>query len=223
MLDLREAAVRLIDRSEPAPLLAEIERRARRRRARRRGSFITTAALLVGASVAAIALVPDRSDDAANGIRVETPGGHSPGGATIRGSTARLPLDAIPEGVTARTIGPRAVFLVRQDGSVTTYLTDPHGTPGLHILWWCPTEQLFVEPAHGAAFDVQGRIMGGPAQRGLDRLDTSVKRGTVTVDLRRVLQGSTAHSDRDTPPFGVEAWNTGPQSFCFQPVEGGRR
>jgi hypothetical protein len=124
------------------------------------------------------------------------------------------------------------VFLVRQDNSVTTFLTNPHGTPGLHILWWCPKEQLFIEPAHAGAFDVQGRIIGGPASRGLDRLRTRVKGDAILIDTRSVIRGPTArYDDRGREPGNYDApgvysgmgpWNSGPQSFCYQPVIGGR-
>src|SRR5438270_13600721 len=95
--------------------------------------------------------------------------------ASDRSRVVRLPLSSVPEGVSARTLSGTPVFFVREGDSVTTFLTDPHGTPGLHILWWCPTERIFIEPAHAGAFDVQGRIVGGPALRGLDQLKSEVK------------------------------------------------
>jgi hypothetical protein len=145
-----------------------------------------------------------------------------------------IPLSQIPEGVSTRTINTTPVFMVRQGRSVGTYLTDAHGTPGLHVLWWCPKEKVFIEPAHAEAFDVDGRIVGGPAMRGLDRLRTMVDRGTVTVALREVVRGSTARYDRDPraraepgsydlPGIYATPWNSGPQSFCYQALVGGQR
>jgi hypothetical protein len=137
--------------------------------------------------------------------------------------TVTLPLRSVPEGVSARTVDARPVFLNRQGDRVTTFRTDPHGTPGLHVLWWCPKEQLFVEPVHAETFDANGKILDGPAQRGLDRLKTTVKGGTVTVDLHQVTPGSTARPETSPPvDAGTSgAWNTSPQSFCFQAVKSG--
>ena len=137
--------------------------------------------------------------------------------------TVTLPLDSVPEGVSARTVDARPVFLNRQDGHVTTFRTAPHGTPGLHVLWWCPKEQVFVEPVHSETFDAHGNILNGPAERGLDRLKTTVKAGIVTVDLHKVTPGSTARAETHPPvDAGISgAYDTSPQSFCFQAVKSG--
>ena len=155
----------------------------------------------------------------------------SPSSAPSARSIARVQLAAVPEGVSARTLGGTAVFLVRQGDAVTTFLTDPHGTPGLHILWWCPNEQVFIEPAHAEAFDILGRIVGGPPSRGLDRLTTTVKERTVVVRTDSVIRGGTARYDPlgrdggrfDYPGIYATPWNSGPGSFCNEPTVGGRR
>jgi nitrite reductase/ring-hydroxylating ferredoxin subunit len=148
-----------------------------------------------------------------------------PVGATSRNTVVALPLSTVPEGVSVQDVGSTQVFMVRHGRSVTTYLTNPHGTPGLRVLWFCPTEQLFIEPAHAEAFDVHGRIIGGPAQRGLDALKTTVKDGTVSVSLRDRVPGSTARYDRTLQPntAGAGPWDTGPQSFCYRPLVAGNR
>jgi hypothetical protein len=148
-----------------------------------------------------------------------------PVGATSRNTVVTLPLSTVPEGVSIQVVGSTQVFMVRRGRSVTTYLTNPHGTPGLRVLWFCPTEQLFIEPAHAEAFDVHGRIIGGPAQRGLDALKTTVEDGTVSVSLRDRVRGSTARYDRTPVPnaTGAAPWDTGPQSFCYRPSVAGNR
>jgi hypothetical protein len=153
----------------------------------------------------------------------------SPSSASSARRIVRVPLSAVPDGVSARTLGGTPVFLVRQGESVTTFLTDPHGTPGLHILWWCPNEQVFIEPAHAEAFDMHGRIVGGPPSRGLDRLKTTVKDRTVVIRADIVMRGGTARydplgrNDGSYEYIGVYAtWNSGPGSFCNQPIIGGR-
>ena len=141
----------------------------------------------------------------------------------IHDKAASLALGSVPQGISARTIAEQNVFLNREGHQVAALLTDPHGTPGLHVLWWCPQEHLFVEPAHGAAFDANGKIIGGPAERGLDQLKTTVEGSTVTVHLHQVIPGSTTRHDRTPSPGSqsVGPWNTTPASFCFQPTEGG--
>ena len=74
-------------------------------------------------------------------------------------------------------------------------------------------------------FDPYGTILGGPAQRGLDRLATTISKGTVTINPRRVIRGRTVHVgglDQAYPGIPVGGpMNSGPQSFCNQPVVGG--
>lgn len=134
-----------------------------------------------------------------------------------------IPLRSIPEGISARAIGERRVFLERDRNHVSTLLTSPHGTPGLDALWWCPTERVFMDPIRAGAFDQSGAIIGGPASRGLDRFATTVNDGTVTVDLRHVVKGSSVRHDvTPAPGLTTAAWDTGPDSFCSMPVKGGQ-
>ena len=132
-------------------------------------------------------------------------------------------LTSLPQGVSAQEIGGRSVFVNRHRNEVTVFLPDPHGTPELTVLWWCPTERLFVEAAHAAAFDENGTIISGPAMRGLDTLKATVRDGMVHVDTRHVIKGSTV---RDGPATGIGnrgSWNSGPGSFCFMPIVAGAR
>jgi hypothetical protein len=146
-----------------------------------------------------------------------------PVGASSSSAVVTVPSSTVPEGVSAHVVASTPVFMIRHGQSVTTFLTDPHGTPGLRVLWFCPTEQLFIEPAHAEAFELRGRIIGGPAQRGLDALKTTVRDGSVRVSLRDRIPGSTARYDRTPPPgtTGVGPWDSGPQSFCYRPVVAG--
>jgi hypothetical protein len=154
----------------------------------------------------------------------------SPSSASRSRRIERVRLSAVPEGVSARTLGGTPVFLVRQGESVTTFLTDPHGTRRLRILWWCPTERIFIEPAHAEAFDIEGRIVDGPALRGLDRLKTTMRDRMVVIRKDIVIRGGTARYDPlgrndgnyDYPGI-YKPWNAGPGSFCNQPIIGGRR
>jgi hypothetical protein len=136
-----------------------------------------------------------------------------------------LPLSSIPQGVSARTVAGRTVFLERDGDRVTTFLTDVHHLPGEHTLWYCPEQHVFAAPTHAETFDEAGAIVGGPAQRGLDRFATTVEDGTVTVHLRDIVRGGTDHSRSSSAAAAAAAaaaagvaWNTDPRTFCFQPV-----
>jgi hypothetical protein len=135
-------------------------------------------------------------------------------------SPVRLPLDSVPHGVSPRAVGGRPVFLVRDGRHVTTFLTDVHHLPGEKTLLYCPTERVFASPTHAEVFDEAGAIVGGPAQRGLDRFKTTIAGDTVTVHLKDIIRGSTAHDESLAPAAAAASagppWNTGPGSFCFQ-------
>ncbi len=111
MLDLHDAAARLVERSEPPVPVREIERRSRTRRLRRRSAVVASVVLVLVCSVGTIALLHNGSNGAASGVRIETSGG------PLSTRTARLALDTIPDGVSARTIGSTPVFLVSRRSS----------------------------------------------------------------------------------------------------------
>jgi hypothetical protein len=227
-LDMR-IALRVKALVAEAPLAPNFERLAEFASPRRpRAPGPRRTAILVGAAVVIVAVVIAVLASMRTSDRVEPARRFG-----VHGSVAVVPLGSVPEGVSPRTLGSTPVFLVRHGDTVTTFLTDPHGTPGLHVLYWCPKEEAFVEPAHAEAFDIAGRIIGGPPQRGLDRLKTVVNGGNVRVALDRVIQGSTARYDRDSrartqpgsyelPGIGATPWNSGPDSFCNGAVIGGR-
>lgn len=128
-----------------------------------------------------------------------------------------LPLASLPEGVSARAVAGRAVFLDRNGTHVTTFLTDVHHLAG-EELWYCPAQHVFASPIHAEMFDEAGTIVNGPAQRGLDRFKTTVNDDTVTVYLKDIVHGSTARAETSAPAVAAASagtWNTDPRSFCF--------
>lgn len=153
-------------------------------------------------------------------------GGSAPTPARRGGDAVVLDLDDIPEGVSADAFRGTPVFLVRDGGKLTVFLSDPHRLPGDRELWWCPAERVFGSPAYAEVFVADGRKLGGPAPRGLDRFAATVDDGIVTVALDEIERGSTrsALEYPRTMPDGIpheSTWNTGPRAFCADPVIAG--
>jgi cytochrome b6-f complex iron-sulfur subunit len=48
-----------------------------------------------------------------------------------------------------------------------------------------PGQPRIVCPCHGSSFDLEGRVMSGPAPAGLRRLELSLQRGVLVVDASR--------------------------------------
>lgn len=87
----------------------------------------------------------------------------------------------------------RTVWLVRkQDGSVTAFAPAcPHLGCGYR---WFPAERRFKCPCHVSLFDIDGNVLGGPAPRPLDLLETKVENGRVFVKFQIFQVGTSAKS-----------------------------
>ena len=84
----------------------------------------------------------------------------------------------------------RTVWLVKkQDGSVTAFSPNcPHLGCGYR---WFSQEGKFKCPCHASFFDIDGKVLAGPAPRPLDTIDTKVEEGKVLVKFE-VFQVGTA-------------------------------
>lgn len=118
------------------------------------------------------------------------------------------------ESVRAATFGARPTFLIRRAGTVTVFLTDVQHLAGEDTLWWCPSERLFVSPTHGELFDAGGRVVGGPARAGLDRLGAVLVDGRLVVDEHQIIPGSARPVPLTDLLPGAGRWDRGPSSFC---------
>ncbi len=118
-------------------------------------------------------------------------------------------LDAVPEGrpVRAAVVAPRldawtrqppmpigTVWLVRRGDEVTAFSSVcPHLGCGVDA-----ARDGFACPCHGSAFDLAGRVRGGPAPRGLDPLEVRITAGeerVVEVRYRRFAIGTAARRE----------------------------
>lgn len=74
----------------------------------------------------------------------------------------------------------RTVWLVRKpDGRVIAFAPScPHLGCGYR---WFAADRRFKCPCHVSVFDIDGKVLGGPAPRPLDTLDTRIEDGKVLV------------------------------------------
>src|SRR5512139_2022515 len=85
----------------------------------------------------------------------------------------------------------RTVWLVRKpDGSVAAFAPAcPHLGCGYR---WFPEEKRFKCPCHASVFDIDGKVLAGPAPRPLDGLETRVDEGRVFVKFELFQVGTTS-------------------------------
>jgi Rieske Fe-S protein len=123
-------------------------------------------------------------------------------------------LQAIPSGVSARRVGNVHVFLARDGEQVLAFVNSAQHMPGEKI-WWCPKEQVFAAPTHGETFDAQGRHIGGPASRDLDRLAVTLgPNGKVSIDSSKVLAGLATAAPYSRPEGVPDLAAEWPPGFC---------
>ncbi len=54
---------------------------------------------------------------------------------------------------------------------------------------WDETERKFLCPCHGSVYDMEGRVLAGPAPRPLDRLPVKVEHGRLLVTYKEFKSG----------------------------------
>jgi menaquinol-cytochrome c reductase iron-sulfur subunit len=73
----------------------------------------------------------------------------------------------------------RAVWIVKRPDGITAFSPNcPHLGCGYR---WFPRDRQFKCPCHVSIFDIDGRVLGGPAPRPLDRLETKQESGRLFV------------------------------------------
>lgn len=65
---------------------------------------------------------------------------------------------------------------------------------------WCPSSGYYGSNNTGSRYDPRGRLVEGPAKRGLDRYRIVVRDGQVVVDFTDLRAGKQAHHTTETLP-----------------------
>ena len=78
-----------------------------------------------------------------------------------------------------------SAWILTLDGkSFTAY--DPHCTHLGCPYRWSETAHEFKCPCHGGVFSIDGRVLGGPPPRSLDRYPVRVANGRVMIQIRAI-------------------------------------
>lgn len=129
---------------------------------------------------------------------------------------ATLDLNDLPQGVSARVVSGKHVFVVRDERELRVFAADTRHLPD-DTLWWCPNEEVFVGVEHGEWFNRDGLVLGGPAMGGLNEYPSEIDGRTLVIDTGRIIEGN---RQRGAPPRArsksdpSKPWNSGPRSYC---------
>ena len=86
-----------------------------------------------------------------------------------------------------KTISEKAVYVTKDDQGQLRVLTSVCPHLGCTVPWNKEKNQ-FICPCHGATFTPEGSRIGGPSQRGMDTLETSVQNGQLLVRFQYFRQ-----------------------------------
>jgi menaquinol-cytochrome c reductase iron-sulfur subunit len=147
-----------------------------------RRSFMTRTIIAIAAFIGAAVAVPLAGFGILPAIRKKEPGWSDAG--TLQDLRADEPqerrfLQVVKHGWQEEKV-ERAVWLVqRADGRIRAYSPScPHLGCGYR---WFPQDRKFKCPCHASVFDIDGRVLAGPAPRPLDTLETKLENGKVLV------------------------------------------
>jgi nitrite reductase/ring-hydroxylating ferredoxin subunit len=119
-----------------------------------------------------------RAADGADRLLQRERTGYPCGGAQTMGCPPSTPVRMVP------------LFLVRDSaGTIHAFIgNDPRNGCALE---WLPDAQggVFHDVCHGALYDRQGRVVGGPSSWNLNEYSVEVRDGTVFVDPSKIITG----------------------------------
>lgn len=118
--------------------------------------------------------------------------------------------DAVAAAVAERPLrvcrgdGPPCAWLTTVDGELTALNTSGpvHSEYGRQGVGWCPSSGYFGANSTGSRYDPAGRLVSGPANRGLDRFRLREEDGVVVVDFSRRTAGPRARAGDPRPRDG---------------------
>ncbi len=86
-----------------------------------------------------------------------------------------------------RTVSQKPVYVARDSAGQLTVLSAVCTHLGCTVPW-IDKQNKFVCPCHQAIFDPTGRLMGGPAPRGMDVLPVKIEQGVLKVQYQYFRQ-----------------------------------
>jgi len=82
-----------------------------------------------------------------------------------------------------RTVSQKPVYVARDSAGQLTVLSAVCTHLGCTVPW-IEKQDKFICPCHQAIFDPTGRLLGGPAPRGMDALPMKIEQGVVKVQYQ---------------------------------------
>ena len=109
------------------------------------------------------------------------------GGLPVEQPTQLDHMSTIKDGY-VETKSHKAVWAVKQAGGDITVFSPlcTHLGCGYH---WDASDRKFKCPCHGSVYDIEGRVLAGPAPRPLDVLPSKVEDGTLFVTYKEFKAG----------------------------------
>jgi Rieske Fe-S protein len=160
-----------------------------------RRRFLVWSAGLAGGAVAALLAAAGLPPVLAPAFRADTTGwtalgpvnGSEPGAPDLSVSGTVVPTN-LTRTVTDAFLSPEKVripvFLVSEGGGRFTVF-DARCTHLGCPLSWSPSDRQFLCACHGGVYDAQGKVVGGPPPRPLDRYDVKVEGSVLYVGRLR--------------------------------------
>jgi Rieske Fe-S protein len=127
---------------------------------------------------------PSRREAIGRLVALGTGLGALPGCAALGlgGGTEVAPVEAVPADSALRTtVKDQPIILLKVEGRIRAF--SGICTHESCELGWNQRQQLIRCPCHGSAFDTDGQVKMGPAERALEEYPVSVRRGKVFLEL----------------------------------------
>ncbi len=86
-----------------------------------------------------------------------------------------------------RIVSERAVYVIKEADGQFAVLSSICPHLGCSVAWRAENSE-FLCPCHGGRFAADGKLLGGPPPRGLDRLESKVEEGTLKVHYQYFRQ-----------------------------------
>lgn len=80
------------------------------------------------------------------------------------------------------------VWVIKHSAEEATVFSPICPHLGCHYNWY-PEARKFICPCHGSVYSIEGKVLGGPAPRGLDTLPHKIENGNLYIQWERFRVG----------------------------------